>query len=253
MGSSGGLIRSNLGTGLRSINNGLDQDNHDQLQSMVVEALTKLQTTPIEDTKYRTSIPNSLPLPKITIPKFDGDYSKWRQFYDLFLHMIHLQPISNVQKMSYLKVNLTGEAERLISYLTTTEENYVSAWTTLQERYNNKRILASTLVEKIISHPATTSSATSIKTLHDTTRECLLALNNIGIKTDEWDSILLHILIKKLDRNLHIRFEQSLRQPKELPSINDLIPNNGDNKSEGKAITVTSQDSLVSCASKPRR
>uniref|UniRef100_A0A1B0G5Z8 Uncharacterized protein n=1 Tax=Glossina morsitans morsitans TaxID=37546 RepID=A0A1B0G5Z8_GLOMM len=78
--------------------------------------LTKLHTTLTQDTKAspascNTPISNSLPLPKITIPKFDGDYRKWRQFYDLFLHMIHLQPIPNVQKMWYLKSNFTGEAE----------------------------------------------------------------------------------------------------------------------------------------------
>ncbi|KAL9873464.1 uncharacterized protein ACN427_013847 isoform 1-T1 [Glossina fuscipes fuscipes] len=84
-------------------------------------------------------------------------------------------------------------------------------------------ILVSTLVGKIINHPATISNAISIKTLHDTTRECLLALNNIGTETKEWDPMLVHILIKKLDRTLHIRFEQSLRQPKKLPSIDDLL------------------------------
>lgn len=35
--------------------------------------------------------------------------------------------------------------------------------------------------------------------------------------------LLLQILIKKLDRTQHIRFEYSLEQPKEIPSIADLL------------------------------
>uniref|UniRef100_A0A1B0AD80 Uncharacterized protein n=1 Tax=Glossina pallidipes TaxID=7398 RepID=A0A1B0AD80_GLOPL len=90
-------------------------------------------------------------------------------------------------------------------------------------QFQSMRLLVSTLVEKMSNHLATTSNATFIKTLHDTTQECLFALNNIGIGTKEWDTMLVHILINKLDRTRHIRFEQSLRQPKELPSIGDLL------------------------------
>ncbi|XP_073844791.1 uncharacterized protein [Musca autumnalis] len=114
--------------------------------------------------------------------------------------------------MWYLKTNLSGEADKLLSHLALTEENYKTAWMLLQDRYNNKRILVSTLVEKIINQPTGISSIASIKSLHDTTRECMLALKN-----------LIQLITKKLDQTLYIRFMQSLTKPKEVPTMNELF------------------------------
>lgn len=52
---------------------------------------------------------------------------------------------------------------------------------------------------KLFNQPSTTSNTASIKNLHDTTREYLLALNNIRIETESWGLLLLHILMKELD------------------------------------------------------
>lgn len=208
---------------------GLNQEGYEELTDMVHKMLPELhmmcdqQQVPNPEIPFPPVSLTSLPLPKITIPKFDGDYCKWRQFHDLFSQMVDRQQIPAIQKMWYLKSNLCGEAERLISHFSTTESNYSAAWTMLQERYNNKRILVANLVEMILSQPTATSHVSSIKSLHDTTRECLLALENIDIDTRSWDPLLLQILIKKLDRNLHIRFEQSLEQPRNIPTINNFL------------------------------
>lgn len=191
------------------LNSGFDVNQFYELNDMVqaqlinlsvmankVQNVDAMQTTlsPIQSTI-------SVHLPKITIPKFDGDYLKWQQFFDLFSEVVDKQPIPTVQKMWYLKTNLTGEANQLISHFTLTEKNYNAAWNTLKERFNNKRIQVSTLIEKILNQPSGTSSALAIKNLHDVTKECLLALNNIGIETSSWDAILIQLLSRKLDKN----------------------------------------------------
>lgn len=99
--------------------------------------------------------------------------------------------------MWYLKSNLGGEAEKLISHLSATADNYTTAWRLLQERYDNHRIIVTTTMQQLLDQPNAGPSASSIKQLHDTTKECLHALNNIGIDTASWDPMLLHILIKK--------------------------------------------------------
>lgn len=53
----------------------------------------------------------SISLPKIIIPKFDGTYLKWREFHDLFSQLVINQPLSKVQKMWYLKTHLVGRLE----------------------------------------------------------------------------------------------------------------------------------------------
>ncbi|XP_037931366.1 uncharacterized protein LOC119666155 [Teleopsis dalmanni] len=137
--------------------------------------------------------------------------------------MVDNQPLPAAQKMWYLKSHVTGEAEKLISHFSITEDNYLAAWTLLQDRYNNKRVLASTLIDELLNQPSGTSTVAAVKNLHDTTKECLLALNNLGVQTTFWDPILLQVLIKKLDRAMLIRYEQSLAKPKEIQNIQEFL------------------------------
>ena len=170
-----------------------------------------------------SALTSKIPLPKISIPKFDGDYAKWPTFSDLFEKVIHEQPISAVQKMWFLKTNLTGEAERLIRHLALTDNNYETSWKILKDRFSNKRVLASTIIQQLIDTPNVTNDANAIKTLHDVVQESLAALNNVNITTKNWDPLLLQILIKKLDRHTHGLYEQAINKPREVQTIDHFL------------------------------
>lgn len=95
--------------------------------------------TPEQDTvasKSRTT------LPRIQLPQFSGRYEDWPSFRDLFQSIISKDSsTTQMEKLHYLKTCLRGEAELLIRNLTTTEENYKSAWRILSAYYENKRLL----------------------------------------------------------------------------------------------------------------
>ena len=211
------------------VKEGFSEEEYYNLQDDVQQQLINLAVRSEEmqqETSSRFKEPtgrSSLPLPKVTIPQFNGDYLKWCQFHDLFSEMVDKQSLPAVQKMWYLKANVLGEAANLISHLGLSDENYRTAWALLKERYNNRRIIIASLVEKLLNQPSGTGSAAAIKRLHDTTRECILALNNLQIKTETWDPLLIQLLIKKLDRTSHIKFEQGLNNPKEVPKISELL------------------------------
>lgn len=81
-------------------------------------------------------------LPQIELPKFDGRYTEWENFYDMFDSLIAKNAsIPDVQKFHYLKTSLEGEARALLKNVTVTAANYETAWTTLKARYENKRLL----------------------------------------------------------------------------------------------------------------
>ncbi|XP_073821407.1 uncharacterized protein [Musca autumnalis] len=200
---------------------GYDMDSYTTLENMVVENFKT--TTPTAEKGIEVGQANVLPLLKITIPKFNGDYLKWPAFFDLFTQLVNNQRIPTVQKMWYLKANLTGEAENLISHISATAENYEAAWEILQDRYNNKRVLVASLIHQLIDQPSTGSSAASIKQLHDVTQECLHALKNVGVDTPSWSPILLHLLSKKLDRSIYNQYERSIVNPRELQQVSQLL------------------------------
>lgn len=98
----------------------------------------KVQTT--------TVIQQESSLPKINIPKFDGNYDLWRSFHDIFMSLVHTNTkLTSVQKLYHLKSCLTGDAEKLLRHTPITDADYDPAWKKLQERYDNKRILVNHL------------------------------------------------------------------------------------------------------------
>ena len=64
-------------------------------------------------------------VPKLKVPKYGGDPLDRQPFWDYFESAIHLNPnLSGVQKLSYLRAQLEGEAARVITGLPLTNSNY---------------------------------------------------------------------------------------------------------------------------------
>ena len=75
------------------------------------------------------SVPNPHPvkhnLPKISLPKFNGEFSEWENFWGLFSNLIHeCTDLGNVIKYHYLLESLTDEPLELVKGLQVTEQNY---------------------------------------------------------------------------------------------------------------------------------
>lgn len=81
-------------------------------------------------------------LPKIELPKFDGNLQKWLNFKDLFdTCIIKEASLSNVERLHYLKACLHGDAEHLLRNISVTEHNFTIAWELLTQRYDCTRRL----------------------------------------------------------------------------------------------------------------
>ena len=62
-----------------------------------------------------TSFSHAPRLPRIDLPKFDGTFSDWLSFRDLFTSLIlSNENISAVEKLQYLKSSLVGSASQLL-------------------------------------------------------------------------------------------------------------------------------------------
>lgn len=208
------------------------ENNYSEILGSMTEALYVL-TEPKQPVAGSSSITiqeqNNIPgrfdiqLPRIVIPKFNGEYNEWRSFCDLYTSIIHSNAaIPKVQKMQYLKSNLEGEAESLIKGLQVTERNYDSAWEILQNRYENKRLLVDHELKKIFSlSKITIENSKSIKHLIDTTNECLQSLSNLDISIEEWDPLIVFMTVQKLPTETHQLWEQS-QLTDDVASFKDL-------------------------------
>ena len=64
-------------------------------------------------------------LPKLVLPKFKGDITSYRTFWDSFESAVHQNPnLSKIDKFNYLNSLLEGRALRAVQGLTVSEDNY---------------------------------------------------------------------------------------------------------------------------------
>ena len=138
-------------------------------------------------------------LPRINLPTFDGRYSEWAPFHDLFVSLVIKDTsLSNVDRFHYLRGCLKDEAADLIRNIKTTESNFERAWTALQERFQNKRrLLRSHLAKLTDLQPVKKESSAELKRLYYATWDVVEALADMG-RPDPTDWIV-HLTVERLD------------------------------------------------------
>lgn len=163
-------------------------------------------------------------LPRITIPQFSGEYNSWRSFHDLFTSMVINNPeINAVERMHYLKTNLSGEAARLILSLPVSSDTFSITWNTLTSCYENKRILISTQLDRLLNlKPLKSKSAKELSQLLSNITESLNALQALDCTSLQEDPFLIHLIVGLLDMETREAWELKLGASTEYPTYNQL-------------------------------
>lgn len=115
-----------------------------------------------ELTKHKTE--TSMKLPPIDIPKFNGDWQGWISFIDSFNAMFqNNEGLAPVQKFHYLKNCLQDQPGDVIRSIPTTGENYLQAYNTLVNGYENKGVIIQSHIRSLLETPKVyTASATNL-------------------------------------------------------------------------------------------
>ncbi|XP_058816715.1 uncharacterized protein LOC131679994 [Topomyia yanbarensis] len=159
-----------------------------------------------------------LRLPKIDLPKFNGDFSRWLAFRDTYTSMIHSNTdIPTVAKLQYLLQSLEGEARKPFESVDIEADNYASTWEALLKRYDNKRFLKRQLFRALYDlPPINQESPQEIHALADDFHRHVRALAKLGEPVHYWDTPLVNLLCYKLDST-------TLRAWEEKTSNNDDV------------------------------
>lgn len=106
-----------------------------ETQTALLERLSALHTSspvissPALSQTANTSFTSAdVRLPKLNIPVFEGNYSEFKSFFDLFNSSVHNNnSLTGSQKFQYLKGLLKGEPAMLIRHLAVSDQNYEEA------------------------------------------------------------------------------------------------------------------------------
>ena len=163
-------------------------------------------------------------LPELSIPTFSGDYLEWPAYSELFTAIIGSSKLlTDIEKLQYLRSSLKGEPAQKVEALPLKGASFQPAWALLSERYQNKRILIQTQLDKLFSaQPLTTKSATALTQLISKVEEAHTALNSLGVSENLGDHILVHYVARSLDRNTREAWETSLGSSQEYPTFRQI-------------------------------
>ncbi|XP_065911263.1 uncharacterized protein [Dysidea avara] len=160
-------------------------------------------------------------LPKLTLPTFSGDPLTWQTFWDSFYVAIHANPnLCGIQKFSYLKAQLEGDAARTIAGLPLTDSNYNHAISLLEDCYgqNHKIILAH--MQALLEMSSPSNNLTSLRFFYDSVESHIRGLSSPGKSEQSYGDLLIPIIMGKLSvdiqRNLAREHSNS---PWNLPDL----------------------------------
>lgn len=98
-----------------------------------------------------SSTPSFSRLPEIPLPSFDGDFRYWPTFRDRFSALVDSRSdVSNIDKMHYLISCLKGAAADAVRSIPVSADNYSLVWSTLSARFYRPRLVATSLVDKLL-------------------------------------------------------------------------------------------------------
>ena len=160
-------------------------------------------------------------LPKLDLPQFAGNPFNWQPFWDCFQAAVGTnRSLTGVQKLSYLRAQLQGEASRVIAGFQLTNASYADSVQLLKDRFGQPYKQIDALMQALIDLPGQTNSLSSTRKFYDGTESHIRSFSALGKTVDTYGSLLISIILGKLPGKI----KQNLARPhgKREWTINEL-------------------------------
>ena len=186
-------------------------------------------------------------LPKLILPKFRGEITQWRPFWDSFNSAVHTNSyLSNIDKFNHLNSVLEGQASRAIQGLTLSESNYQAAVELLHQRFGNPQHIISTHMDELLKIPACTGEkASQLRFLYDKISINVRGLEALGVNSSQYGSLLIPVVMSKLPQDVRIQIARNTSQGVwEMSPLLDVIRKEVEEREISESVRV--------CTEKPK-
>ncbi|XP_058981830.1 uncharacterized protein LOC131803918 [Musca domestica] len=169
-------------------------------------------------------IVHNMTLPPIDINVFEGDFSSWPSFRELFSAVyINNSRLSDVERMFYLLNKTSGEAREIVSQFPLTNRGFAFAWKALNDEYNNIRLLVHQQLKSLNNLPILEKeTAVGLKEIRLGINSCIFSMSIYNVPTDQWDPILVFLCLQRLPEETTMLWEQGIKNKSALSSWKDL-------------------------------
>lgn len=191
------------------------------VQASLMTLSEKGKKEPMTSDTVRTS--DTMRLPAVPAPEFDGNLQNWSAFRDSFDAMFHNnKSLADVQKLHYLKSCVTKSASDVIKSFPTTGDNYQRAYDALLMRYENKSLTIQSHIRSLLdTQKVITATAAELQKLHHHVMSHVKALEALLQPIHSWDAWLVTLICYKLD-NITVGEWQLRQSTRELPKFTEL-------------------------------
>ena len=164
-------------------------------------------------------------LPKMDLQKFNGDPSKWADWYSPFSFMIGDTHLSDGQKIAYLQGLVIGKAKTAIEGFDSNGHLFKDAINELkQQRFVNPNVIISNLLENLINYrPPTTPLPWTTVNLSTFINTLTRTLQELNFEADRNSTTILKHATDKLPYSEEFKWNQFvLRRRIQQPTIADF-------------------------------
>ena len=163
-------------------------------------------------------------LPKLEVPKFDGNILHWKRFWEQFYVSVHqCSNLSNAEKLVYLQRALEdGNARSVIEGLSQSGEQYAEAVKCLTSRFDRPRLIHQAHVKMILDvPPVRNGTGQELRELHDTIQQHTRALKSM--EQEPSPSFITFVIELKLDSNTMFEWQQHTHSQNDVPHYCDML------------------------------
>ena len=161
------------------------------------------QSVPQPSQDQRQGQPSSLfqrSLPKLSLPKFDGNTQEWVRWFALFKTMVHDQPsLSSTEKMAHLQASVTGLAQQHIKGMLCSGDLYDEAIKVLNDRFGREQDIVDANLREIFSCPSPSYlDPTSLERFQSSLNCAITVFRSMGYEGDLQSCENLRRVVQKL-------------------------------------------------------
>ncbi|KAG1661279.1 hypothetical protein GQR58_021515 [Nymphon striatum] len=148
-------------------------------------------------------------LPKLDIPRFDGNIMEFTNFWQQFEACVEDQDYPVISKFNYLISLLRGEAKRVLEGLPVTEENYQEAKNIIKKRYGRKELIIFSHVQSLLGlEVPTCNRVKQLSQFRDMLVAHVRALSAHDIKSENFRVILTPIILSRIPEEMRLEWSR---------------------------------------------
>ena len=146
-------------------------------------------------------------LPKLKVPEFSGDPLEWPSFISLFKCLVHDQPITDTQRMTYLQESLTGDAKDAIGGMLNHGHLYKTALLELEEQFGNEELVAGKYLNTVFTFPKVAEDdVNALKSYSNTLHVAVTTIASLQFHHDLAATDNVRRAVAKLPQNLRYKW-----------------------------------------------